>query len=61
MPAIDITLIYVLCVIFIATVIRSAFGFGEALVNHGPILNRRCSLSAGALTYSRPWPNIATL
>jgi uncharacterized protein len=31
-PAIDITLIYVLCVILIATVIRSAFGFGEALV-----------------------------
>jgi uncharacterized membrane protein YfcA len=30
--AIDVTLLYVLCVIFIATVIRSAFGFGEALV-----------------------------
>lgn len=30
--AIDITLLYVLCIIFVATVIRSAFGFGEALV-----------------------------
>ena len=30
--AIDVTLLYVLCIIFIATVIRSAFGFGEALV-----------------------------
>jgi len=30
--AIDVTLLYVLSVIFIATVIRSAFGFGEGLV-----------------------------
>jgi uncharacterized membrane protein YfcA len=45
--AIDLTLLYVLCVILIATVIRSAFGFGEALVAV-PLLAFRISLPVAA-------------
>jgi uncharacterized protein len=44
---IDVTLLYVLCVILIATVIRSAFGFGEALVAV-PLLAFRIPLPVAA-------------
>lgn len=45
--AIDFTLLYVLCVILIATVIRSAFGFGEALIAV-PLLAFRIPLPVAA-------------
>lgn len=44
---IDATLLYILCIIFIATVIRSAFGFGEALVAV-PLLAFRIPLPVAA-------------
>jgi uncharacterized protein len=44
---IDVTLFYVLCIIFIATVIRSAFGFGEGLVAV-PLLAFRIPLPVAA-------------
>lgn len=44
---IDPTLLYVLCIVFIATVIRSAFGFGEALVAV-PLLAFRIPLQLAA-------------
>lgn len=44
---IDHTLLYVLCIIFIATLIRSAFGFGEALVAV-PLLAFRLPLQLAA-------------
>jgi len=44
---IDATLLYVLCIIFIATVIRSAFGFGEGLVAV-PLLAFRIPLPVAA-------------
>ncbi len=44
---IDHTLLYVLCIVFIATLIRSAFGFGEALVAV-PLLAFRIPLQLAA-------------
>jgi len=44
---IDATLLYVLCIVFVATLIRSAFGFGEALVAV-PLLAFRLPLPVAA-------------
>jgi hypothetical protein len=45
---IDATLVYGLCIVFIATVIRSALGFGEAPTRLAPMIKKtreNCLLS----------------